>query len=82
MFYKINKSSIFFPGDMMASGMKHALEVGCENAPLGHTGVGGVRVTVDAATPGNVMTGTVQSIDESLSKILEAPDTTTRAEDR
>jgi len=33
--FRFNKSSILFPGDMMASGMKRALEVGCENRTVG-----------------------------------------------
>lgn len=35
VYFCFNKSSIFFPGDMMASGMKRALEVGCENRLVG-----------------------------------------------
>lgn len=33
--FRFNKNSIFFSGDMMASGMKHAIEVGCENRLVG-----------------------------------------------
>jgi len=33
--FRFNRSSILFPGDMMASGMKRALEVGCENRRVG-----------------------------------------------
>lgn len=34
-YFRFNKNSILFPGDIMASGMKHALEVGCENRLVG-----------------------------------------------
>jgi beta-lactamase superfamily II metal-dependent hydrolase len=34
-YFRFNKNSIFFPGDIMASGMKHALKVGCENRLVG-----------------------------------------------
>lgn len=34
-YFHFNNSSILFPGDMMASGMKRALTVGCENRVVG-----------------------------------------------
>jgi len=35
VYFRFNKNSILFPGDMMSSGMKRALEVGCENRLVG-----------------------------------------------
>jgi len=35
VYFRFGKSSILFPGDMMASGMKRAIEVGCENRLVG-----------------------------------------------
>lgn len=35
VYFLFNKNSILFPGDMMASGMKRSLEVGCENRLVG-----------------------------------------------
>ncbi|MBN2020838.1 MAG: MBL fold metallo-hydrolase [Sedimentisphaerales bacterium] len=35
VYFMFSKSSIFFPGDMMCSGMKRAIETGCENRLVG-----------------------------------------------
>lgn len=35
VYFRFNRNSIFFPGDMMPSGMKRALETGCENRLVG-----------------------------------------------
>ena len=35
VYFRFNKTSLLFPGDMMASGMKRALESGCENRLVG-----------------------------------------------
>jgi len=34
-YFRFNENSILLPGDMMASGMKHALSVGCESRVVG-----------------------------------------------
>ncbi|MHC4759407.1 MAG: MBL fold metallo-hydrolase [Planctomycetota bacterium] len=35
VYFRFSKNSICFTGDMMSSGMKHAIEVGCENRIVG-----------------------------------------------